>query len=92
MPAAITSYTTSYELYEGLRSAYDSPDAGVLKAHDPSSFDMIMIFWEHSAEHLVVALLNVPLLNLVFTPVQPLSPNAPPTHSSAVSQTAAVQS
>jgi hypothetical protein len=44
MPAVITSYTNSSELYEGLRSVSSS-------AYDPSSFDLVMIFWENSASH-----------------------------------------
>merc|ERR1719443_2530803 len=49
LPAAITSYTNSSELYEGLRSAFCSLDT--CSPYDPSSFDLIMIFWENSADH-----------------------------------------
>ena len=49
LPAAITSYTNSSELYEGLRSALCSLDT--CSPYDPSSFDLIMIFWENSADH-----------------------------------------
>jgi hypothetical protein len=49
LPAAIASYTKSTELYDGLRSALC--DLDTCSPYDPSSFDLIMIFWENSADH-----------------------------------------
>jgi hypothetical protein len=49
LPEAITSYTKSSELYEGLRSSLCELDT--CSPHDPSSFDLIMIFWEIPADH-----------------------------------------
>jgi hypothetical protein len=49
LPEAITTYTNSRELYEGLRSALCDPDA--CSPYDPSSFHLIMIFWENPAPH-----------------------------------------
>jgi hypothetical protein len=60
MPAAITSYTTSYELYEGLRSIHNFP-------YDPSSFDLVMMFWENSADHFEYAAEGYPGTPMVLS-------------------------